>query len=311
MSEINTRVIMVGDFHIQGKAPISRIDDWKATVEDKINQIRALSRDNKADILIAGDVFSKIQTDNEFIVWALRLFKKLGEFGKVYTVIGNHDIHRSQYQLEDKTPLKILEEAGLVNILRNGNPIKMGSITIKGFGYYDDLSPAEGDNNLLILHKFFNQSRYKEHNLQSARVDELGYKFVLAGHDHAYYPIHQTNNGALVFRPGSLIRGTSHDYNFDRKIYVVMFDTETLDYLEVPLRIKPMNEVVSESVLTGRLKDNSSEDDVFSEYLDKVTEVVSGNNLDEEINTLIGRINGKAEYKENVRSRLIHKIING
>lgn len=305
---MNTNIIMIGDAHIQMRAPSSRIDDYKASIEDKINQITALARDNKADIIIPGDIFSKIQTDNEFIVWFLGLFKKMNEYSTVYVIFGNHDYYRNQSDLEDKTPVKILEQAGLVHVLRGGSSVKIGNLDIQGYGYYDNLGKAISNNTLLVAHKFYKQSKYKEHNIKPSDLDSLGYKYALLGHDHIFYKTEMTDGGCTVFRPGSLMRGTSHEYNFERTVNVQIFNTLTYESALIPLRIKPMVEVVSESILVN--KENNLSEGNFDNYLSEVDSVVKSTDMSEEIKTLCNRIDLKSEYSIEVKEKLKNLIIN-
>lgn len=306
---INKNIIMTGDWHIQMENPSSRIDDYKLALESKTDQLLNACLRLNADLVMPGDMFSKVQTDNEFIIYNLKLLKKFKENDvKVIAVFGNHDVYRTQAELEDKTPLKILEEAGLVKILRRGDTIEYNNLKIYGFGYYDELTPALKEDNgikhMAIIHKFYQQSQYKEFNIQYNKLEELGYDFALCGHDHIAYET-DIRPYCTVFRPGALMRGTVHDYNFTRGVFFVYLNTENFKSEMVQLNVRPMSEVMAETKVIEKIEKQEMD---FKEYTKSMENVINKEKDYNNLTEIEKRILNKDGYTNESKNLLIEII---
>lgn len=305
---INRNLVLTGDWHVQMEGPASRIDDYKVALSNKTDQLLDLCLSNNADLVIPGDMFSKVQTDNEFILWNIRHLRKFKDSDvNVICIFGNHDVYRTQAWLEDKTPLKIMEEAGLVQILRNGASLEYGKVKIYGFGYYDEFTNPkvdyDGQKQMLIGHKFYQQSMYKEFNTSQSKLLDLGYDYALLGHDHIPYNIDE--QGCVVFRPGGLMRGSTHDVNFSRGVFSVVFNTENLSYEMVQLKVSPMSDVAAETkVLEKETKFISN----FKEYTNSMEEIVNVESSDNKLNDLIDRIKKCDGYSVESKNKLIETL---
>lgn len=303
---MNRNLILTGDWHIQDDTPNSRIDNYKQTLVDKTDQLLNLCLQNNADLVIPGDIFSKIQTNNEFIIYFMKLFKKFKDNDiNVISIFGNHDVYRTQYQLEEKTPLKILEESNLIKILRNGESLEYNNTIIYGWGYYDEIKEVpkiENKRNFGIIHKFYSQPSYREYNFNQDDLQAIGLQYALLGHDHISYEVEK--KPCIVFRPGALTRGTSHWYNFTRGVFVYLFNTETFNYSEISLRIRPYLEVAREQKVIEAME---KQDKTFKEYTKKMEDIVVSEGS--KIKELVDRIKDTDGFSENSKNILISKIV--
>lgn len=307
---INKNLLMTGDWHIQMENPSSRIDDYKLALDNKTDQLLSWCLKYNADLLMPGDMFSKIQTDNEFIIWNLKLLKKFRDNGiSVIAVFGNHDVYRTQAELENRTPLKIMEEAGLVKVLRRGNRLIYNNLVVSGFGYYDEITEAEKNipnkKYMAVIHKFYQQSQYKEFNMSYNKLVELGYDFALMGHDHIAYE-DDVRPYCTVFRPGALMRGTVHDYNFTRGVFATLLNTENFKSETLTLKVRPITEVMAETKVIEKIE---RQEITFKEYTNSMEEIVENSKNENILSELEKRIMDKDGYSLDSKKMLI-SIIN-
>lgn len=275
-------IAFAADLHADSHPPSSRVDvDYIHTTEQKLKSILDSCKYHNVKLLIfGGDLFHRVTTTFECVrrIGSMLLnFKKEGIM--VGSIVGNHDLARNQIEKMAKSPLSMLFDFGVVERLSVERRIVINKKTlITPVGYMDRLvraNPKAGVN-ILVAHLFYEVSDYfgKEHILNKEIIKDLGYNAVFLGHDHVNYPIIRVD-GTDIVRPGSIMRGTTHNYNFDRKVgfYVLHdptnYDSENYEFVEIP--VKPMNEVVSSLIMNK--KDNLADlSDLMGELVSKLTE---------------------------------------
>ncbi len=207
----------LGDIHADSAQPTSRIDDYSSTVLKKLVSVRDICVENNVThLMLLGDVFNKIAMPNELINKVGKTFQSFKEKGiEVYSIVGNHDLSRNTIDTLEKSPLSILFNFGVIKHIHVGRRIVINKKTlITGLDYTDELvrGNSKASVNILCAHRFY-QNDHDEANISFEDVSDLGYDSIVLGHDHVQYPIVREGRTDIV-RPGSLTRGTSHDYNF-------------------------------------------------------------------------------------------------
>jgi len=208
------------DPHISSTTPQGRYDDFFETIYGKLEDVVNMGLDRKWDaLIIAGDIYNTKQMPYPKQNMLIELFKKI----KTYVIIGNHDIYYDRLDTVNNTPLGNLILDGAVTVL---NREFNGILTGASYRPETEVLPAPkvraGFPRILVCHAYMapKKTGFKKDAggwLTFPEVTELGYEIVVAGHDHTEYPIKVLENGATIFRFGSLSRGTSHEHNLHRE----------------------------------------------------------------------------------------------
>lgn len=263
-------IAFCGDIHADSTSPSSRIDDIQETLSKKLNDMLTKCISYKVKYLFfEGDIFNKIQCTHECVN---RLGEDLLKFKSkgigLFTILGNHDIVRNNLDNMVKAPIQTLFNFGvLTHISLNKRVVINRDILITPVDYTE--YPTIADNrfkvNILLAHMFYNQSELmgdERHNLSREVMGSLGYTVAFLGHDHEEYPVDKTGK-TYVVRSGSLLRGTSHSYNFTRKPkFVVVTDIYNIceDTLKgVELEHADYSKIASEYVINKKNMSNTSE----------------------------------------------------
>lgn len=273
----------VGDLHMDSSTPSSRIDDYPTSVLLKVADIRKRCQENKVKALFfTGDIFHRMQVTDEMKNMLGTEFLKFKHLGiRVFSISGNHDYPRNNLDAFIKSPLSLLFNFGVLEQVCSNKRVvvnKKGLIT--PFGFLDELGPGnpKAKYNIMLAHKFYeggNLITSPRDNLTKDVLLTLGYNCVVLGHDHVNYPIVNVD-GVDIIRPGSVARGTIHDYNFTRRVgwYCLKnLDSYSVSNWEfVPIDVKPMKDVVSSAV--ANKKDNLSDlTAMMSDLVSKLTDV--------------------------------------
>ncbi len=282
LSNIN-KIAFISDVHLDGVTPMSRIDDILETLIGKMKFILKECVDRGVQVVFfEGDLVNRITLPfkpiNEFIS-VLQGFKDANIL--LYSICGNHDIVYNSMDYIDRSPVQTLFSSGLITHINLESPVVINrSILITPVDYPEIPIKANADAtyNILLVHSFINASEYladTKHNLTDKDIKALGYDLIVAGHDHQEYPNYHVGK-TLVIRHGSLLRGTSHDYNFRRKPnFLVLNDLnniceETIEKVEVAH--KPYTDVASNYVVNKeKMGSISGLKDMLSDLASKLT----------------------------------------
>lgn len=279
----NEKIAFISDIHMDSVTPNSRIDDILETACVKLNDIydKCVERNVKA-VFCEGDILNRISEPYIVINLLGNILNKFRDAGiKVYSICGNHDILRNNLENIERSPIQTLFTFGVMTHINLSNRVIINdSMLITPVDYTE--FPVKADKtyrtNVLLAHMFFNANKFMsddKHNITSKNLKEWGYDVVILGHDHTEYPT-IIDEGTIVVRHGSLIRGTAHSYNFNRHPNFLVFNdlnNITLDTIEkVVVEHKPYKDVVSNYVLNKKNEGTiSGLQDVLSNLADKLT----------------------------------------
>ncbi len=231
------RFSFVGDLHLDSRTPSSRLDDYAQATLSKLQLVlEGCQAHNSTHLFLSGDVFHRRAQSFDYlskVIAAFRQFKQAGV--QVHSIVGNHDIQHDRMDTLSSNPLGLLFEIGLIQRLSEEGlrlPFVFSSdinsrpqVLIRGVDYGKPLPArvAKTDLNLsfVVAHAFYDNA-LDSHAFSFEEVRASGHDYLLLGHDHAPYPpllVGQTK----VIRPGSLTRGTSHDYQLHRPIQIEHF----------------------------------------------------------------------------------------
>lgn len=176
------KFLYFGDFHERAKPPISRIDDWQKTINDKVTEIKALAAThNVRAMLQPGDFLDTPKISDEFLYQVIgrwsnlnmnRLMLKLlsGEMSieeiqkeienniPLLGVVGNHELFGLSMKSFNKTSLSLLSQIGFMNLVTKENPIIFKSdegftVAITGANYHADIDRDGSHKDYLVEKK--------------------------------------------------------------------------------------------------------------------------------------------------------------
>lgn len=218
----NYRVAFIGDLHADNQTPISRLDNFEETILQKLRQLKEECVENRVGkVVCTGDFFNRSQTTISFLN---KLIKVLNEFKEenidFYTVIGNHDLPRNNYEFFQNTPLNILMGSGMVYFLDLESPLHIGdNVSIYGLSFNKQEEFRQGidyidtDFNVLVAHAVIDE-RWEE--IDKIHIEELNdFNLVVLGHDHTYFKPIVLNNEkqTMVLRSGAFVRRNKKEHS--------------------------------------------------------------------------------------------------
>jgi predicted MPP superfamily phosphohydrolase len=104
-------ILFVGDMHLTEKRPLSRTDHWMQAQKNKLDFIKKTAEKNNSIIVSVGDVFDTTRNSNYFLAWCIV------HMPKMLVVPGNHDLPGNAMENYQKSPLNVLEQAGVITVL--------------------------------------------------------------------------------------------------------------------------------------------------------------------------------------------------
>lgn len=257
------KIGFVSDLHLDSLQPPSRIDDLLQTTLDKVEDILNKCKERNVRALFwEGDIVNRVGIPFAPVNAFMELLIKFRDGGiQNFAICGNHDIMRNSMDYLDRSPVQTLFASGLMKHINLENRViinKSVMITPVDYTEYPPAADSNATYNLLLCHMFVNASEFmsdEKHNLRTEDILQLGYDVIIAGHDHAKYPTMKIGK-SLIYRHGSVLRGTAHDYNFEREPCFLVFNDlsniceSTIE--EVIIEHKPYQDIASNYVLNKK-----------------------------------------------------------
>ena len=229
-------LLFLGDIHWRSVNPRGRIDNYQEAIANKLLECFAIARQEDCEaILQAGDVF-----DSPSVAWGTvtDLVELLQEAPcPIYCAVGNHDVFGGLDSLQ-RTPLWMLHRAGLVRILDQETPMRMGSrmevvdVSVRHYTHDIDLEPSkdysppnrlQDAQHIHIVHGMLTPKPLPA----GVRCTVLGETrstadLVLAGHYHLPVGPWTDAKGTTWLNPGALCRLTASVEEIDRPVQVAV-----------------------------------------------------------------------------------------
>lgn len=257
------KIAFCGDTHFDSKTPDSRIDDISVVAIEKLKDMLSKCINmNVKHLFFEGDIFNRVVVPHSVVNTVGEVLVKYKEAGiELYTICGNHDIYRASLDNFERSPLQTLFTFGILKHINLNTRViinKKVMITPVDYTEYPPIADKSAPVNILLAHMFYDVGELlsdEKHNLTREAVEKLGYDLIVLGHDHEHYPI-VNQDGCLIVRSGSLLRGTSHNYNFTRKpCFIVLNDIENItenSIEEVEIEHKKYEDIASSYVLNKK-----------------------------------------------------------
>lgn len=274
------KFIVCGDLHWRGTPPRARKDDYMEALDAKLLEVRQLSTQHRAPVIIPGDIF-----DSPYVSWSVvaQLIRRLKSFSEpVLTIPGNHDIHGSNLYSVTRSPYGLLE---MIDAIRDCGLMfddefswqgLNGYVTVTGRGYDadTDTTTTEGKDQFIVPLSERDVAPYGQdpvakihmvhanvmidppgHDMRHTLVKdvETNADVVISGHYHPGLApgvgIYRREDGVLFINPGALARTAATASDMTRTVQVALLTIDDTRHCEaelIPLQsARPGEEVLS------------------------------------------------------------------
>ena len=228
-------IIFVGDLHLKGSSPISRVDDYPTVILNKLESLINTAKSFSCDkIMLLGDVFDSHITTLPYLAKVINTFRKISDAGiDVYTIVGNHDIKNNRMDSLDSSALGILISTGYLKLAPRNLIIDDTSFSC--FHYPEELTNNnESCYSVCVAHRYY-EFGLSWDSLTSEDLKSLNYDAMILGHYHVPCDTLSIED-TLLYRAGSLSRSTCEPYNKLRTPRVLVFNclNHKTVYVDIP-----------------------------------------------------------------------------
>jgi predicted phosphodiesterase len=242
------KLLVVSDTHIRGTTPSRRVDNFKETILQKLNEVQQLAEAKKVDyVLHCGDLFDRPDTAPSIVSEFVKVLRSFSM--PIYVVAGNHDLYGHNPETLPRTMLGLLAASGIVNLIpEEGIILEEDSLKLQLTGRSFDYTIDNKNTTAYGVEKNSNVD-YAVHLAHGMLLDrpvfEDGYTLIedveteaditVTGHYHLGYGI-QEFSGNYFLNPGSLVRVSADLKEIARMPQVALIDLNdelNIDLLEL------------------------------------------------------------------------------
>jgi exonuclease SbcD len=305
------KILFFTDTHLQEEPPSSRKDDYLKNVLKKIEEIAYIANSENVDyVLFGGDFFTRPSPSYEVTISLTQVLKKFKAI-PIIGVLGNHDIEGRNPDTYERKAVKMLEEAKVLKILKDGEifPYFDTEIEIKGVNYKDGVDSnidfhkikKEDKNKILIVisHAYILPFKTNFPSLLLQEVAEVSEGDIfLVGHYHDGYGIRNIN-GKIFISPGSIAR--DEKTQFDRNPQVVLL---TIENKKVSINLIKLKNVLKREEIELDSKHIKDIENSFLDYFKALKdESISSFNPERILDEILSSQDIEDEVKEEVKRR--------
>lgn len=313
--------ISAGDIHITDQKPRSRTDDFKATMLNKISQMRmACNKLNADGAIIAGDLYHiKTPSKNSHNL-NIKLIREFKQFRcPIYMIEGNHDLTGDRLDSIEEQPLGVLFEDGTLIQLRHEIIEKNGiKISLVGIPYVENIDltsldiPKRNDCAVQIgvFHLYASLKPgmlYRERLYGYDELAALSPNIFIIGHYHIDQGIYEYGN-KYFFNIGSMSRGAIADEDIKHHPQIgfikinIKDNVPTYNFRSIKLKIKPVEEIFD--------LEKKKEEKLEREEIELFVEKLASESIQEDIKNskTVDELIDKMDVTKDIKNRVMHFI---
>ena len=256
------RLIITADWHLRSTRPICRNDkNWIETQKKALAQIEEYAYENKADVMVVGDIFhTSMDTNFECIRMVQDMAIRLGkrDLG-LYILCGNHDLPYHSSKNIDKSAVGILLNSNNINTIESYD----NRFSAKNFDEENE------DKEFVFIHTlaFEDIKAMPPMIIGGVTADELkqqnpNAKWIFLGDNHHSW--RRDIKGTHILNPGCIIRQVADMKDYECGVFYVNTEAERITFLP----IKDDVELVDTSYIEER-DDKLEKIEKFTERLKK------------------------------------------
>lgn len=257
------RLLLTADWQLTDKQIERRIDNYPESQLEKVKYILAYAHVNNVfAILHAGDMFDSAKSSHNLVQQYISILKSPVNKKSIpfYVIFGQHDMRYRSENIEN-TPIKVLESAGVVKILKQIRHEHVDKqIDSKRNLFVDIYSVWFGQElprimdrdsfNILVIHKMIVDTKLwrtqDDSDFLYARnfLRENIFDLIVSGDNHK--PFIVTDRNKTLVNCGSIVRESKDQIDYEPCFWI--FDTITREAtkIKIPCKKKVFDETLIE-----------------------------------------------------------------
>lgn len=188
---------LISDIHLSHQVPLARScePDWYEVQRKYLNQLKLHVAFKPRPIICAGDIFDDgwrpSRCPAELINFAIR------ELPRMYAIPGQHDLPYHRLDNIKKSAYWTLVEAGVIQNIEYGKPLKIENMTLHGFPWGKELHDCPEPQStwgphVAVVHKYLWSRKLNTGHVQAQEADLVnrtlkklkGYDSYVVGDNH-------------------------------------------------------------------------------------------------------------------------------
>jgi len=266
------KILLFSDFHISGRNPRSRIDNYYQSCLQKFEEILFLSKD--CDYIIsAGDLLDSPVVANTIVDDLLdRIDKNKKDF---FVIFGNHELQN--YNLEASKATSLAHMIRRSKYVKHLNELEDKNCYIKGYDCFFEneyklkeeglFHNSKKENTIAILHQFVTIKSFIQSVAHVVAKDIMNnYSLIVNSHYHIQFD--EIINKCRFLNLGSIGRTAINEQHSPQ---VAIIDTDTLKIEKIQLKSAKKIEEIFDLEKYHELKDSEKSIEDFIASLNSAT----------------------------------------
>lgn len=220
----NPDLILTADWHLRDTQPVCRTDNFWETQWNKVKFISDLQKKYDCPIVHAGDLFDHWKPSPFLLSETIKQLPK-----QFYTVYGNHDLPQHNFELKEKSGIYVLEQAGVLEILGQGN---WGNVNFE--------SPFQiKGKSIFVWHTFVYKDKppYPNASGKARTITNKAAKYdlIVTGDNHQSFEYTGVEKSLLV-NPGCITRQSASEINYEPCVWLWYAESNTVKKVLLPYK---------------------------------------------------------------------------
>jgi predicted phosphodiesterase len=208
LGETEYDAIFTADWHLRDTVPSCRTDDFITAQWGIVREVAELQRKYKCPVIHAGDLFHHWKPSPELLTRCIQELPNM-----FWTVYGNHDLPQHNMDLEYKSGVRTLIEAGKVKLLDEGHwnhpPSKGIKIGNRRVGVW---------HNMVWTNKAPFPGAEEEDEGHKLLDDFPQFDIIITGDNHQQFICKK--DGRILLNTGNLTRQTAAQIDFEPCVWL-------------------------------------------------------------------------------------------
>ena len=214
-------LILTSDWHLRDTVPVSRTDDFWEAQWKKVDAVSELQKEHNCYVAHGGDLFHHWKPSPYLIREAIKRLPN-----KFYTVYGQHDLPKHNFELRHKSGISVLEQAGKLTVFDEGN---WGQVPVNGV--------VINGRKVAVWHNFTYVGKDPFPGITSPKshvlLERYDFDLILTGDNHQSF-VTSGLKGNILVNPGSLTRQTAAQIDAEPCVYLWYSSDNSLKRVVLP-----------------------------------------------------------------------------
>jgi hypothetical protein len=225
-------LIIAADLHIREDCPVCRVDSFFDAQAKKIKFIKDLQIKWKCPILVAGDIFHMWKPSPFLLAWSIEHLPD-----EMIVIPGQHDLPNHNIDLINKSGIFVLERAGKVKLLLDGDSVDINGTTL--YAYPFGSTPRKDVSGIALWHHLVWQGERPWPTCTDPNADDVldeysNFSMICTGDNHKSFVARQGKR--VLVNAGSLTRQTADQVDHRPRVYLWSAATNHVTLVYIPIQ---------------------------------------------------------------------------